>query len=157
MITKLKQIIHLAIRNFFLSGFYTKTFGTVYILKPRLFGDPARFKVSDSATINNAFLNTLSGKITIEDDVFFGQNVSVLTGSHDLNKFGKERFKAVVPDGNDILICKGAWIASNSTIIGPCVIGEHSVVAAGSVVNKNVPSYAVVGGIPAKIIKEITH
>jgi len=151
----LLRSLHLLIRKFFLSKFYTKTFGIVYLLKPHLFGDPKRLYISNSATINNAFLNTLSGTITINDDVFFGQNVSVLTGSHNMNRFGKDRYMAVIPKGNDITIERGVWVASNVTIIGPCIIGEYAVVAAGYVVTKNVPPYSVVAGVPAKVVKEI--
>ena len=149
---KIRNFIQLFIRKFYLSNFYSKTFGILYILKPRLFGDAVRLQISDKAIINNAFLNTLGGKIKIEDDVFFGQNVSLFTGSHNFRKFGKERFDAVIQEGRDIVIKKGAWIASNSTIIGPCVIGEHSVVGACSLVNKDVPAYSIVGGVPAKVI-----
>jgi acetyltransferase-like isoleucine patch superfamily enzyme len=53
----------------------------------------------------------------------------------------------------DILIKNDVWICANSTIIDGITIGNGAVVAAGSVVTKDVPPYAVVGGNPAKIIK----
>lgn len=58
-------------------------------------------------------------------------------------------------EGNYIVIEEGAWIASNVTVLGPCKIGKHSVVAAGAVVKGDVPSYHIVAGIPAKIVKKI--
>ena len=72
-----------------------------------------------------------------------------------MNRFGKDRYMAVIPKGNDITIERGVWVASNVTIIGPCIIGEYAVVAAGYVVTKNVPPYSVVAGVPAKVVKEI--
>lgn len=58
-------------------------------------------------------------------------------------------------EGNDIIVEEGAWIASNVTVLGPCKIGKHSVVAAGAVVKNDVPSYHVVAGVPAKTVKKI--
>ena len=49
--------------------------------------------------------------------------------------------------GND------CWIGSKVTILDGVKIGNHAIVAAGAVVNKNVPDYAIVGGVPAKILK----
>ena len=54
-----------------------------------------------------------------------------------------------------IRICKYARIASNVTIMPGVTIGEGAVVAAGSLVNKDVAPYTIVGGVPAKKIKEI--
>ena len=54
-----------------------------------------------------------------------------------------------------VVIKRGAWIAVNSVILPGVTIGENSIVAAGSVVTKDVPSNVMAGGIPAKIIKEI--
>ena len=45
------------------------------------------------------------------------------------------------------------WIGTNSMILDGVVVGEHAVVAAGAVVTKNVPPFAIVGGVPARIIK----
>lgn len=72
-----------------------------------------------------------------------------------VNKFGKERKRAVPDEGCDIIIRIGAWVATNATILGPCEVGEHAVVAAGSVVTNDVPPYHIVGGNPAKVIRRI--
>ena len=62
---------------------------------------------------------------------------------------------AIPTIGQDIVIGNGAWIGTNAVILGPCIIGDHAVVAAGAVVTKDVPAYAIVAGVPAKIIKYI--
>lgn len=90
------------------------------------------------------------GGITIEDNVLIAPKVSLLSEGHPLNP--NER-QSLIP--KHIHIKKNAWIGANSTILQGVTIGENSVVAAGSVVSKDVPDNAVVGGIPAKIIKEI--
>jgi len=127
-----------------------------FLLKYLLYGNEDRLLIAQTAVINNATFNTISGTIKIEEYVFFGLNVTVLTGTHDYNKFGRERQITVPAFERDVIIKEGAWLASNVTVIGPCIIGEHSVVAAGSLVNKDVPPYTIVGGIPAKVIKKIT-
>lgn len=55
-----------------------------------------------------------------------------------------------------IVLGKNVWVGSNSTILQGVTVGDNAVVAAGAVVNKNVPDNVVVGGVPAKIIKKIT-
>jgi acetyltransferase-like isoleucine patch superfamily enzyme len=90
------------------------------------------------------------GGITIEDDVLIGPKVSPITENHPLKS---EERKGLV--GKPILIKKNAWIGANATILPGVTIGENSVVAAGAVVSKDVPDNTIVGGIPAKFIKNI--
>jgi len=54
----------------------------------------------------------------------------------------------------DVILEDNVWVGSNSTIVGSVKIGKNSVVAAGAVVTKDVPSNCVVAGVPAKIIKK---
>jgi acetyltransferase-like isoleucine patch superfamily enzyme len=57
--------------------------------------------------------------------------------------------------GKPIVIEKSVWIAAGATIIGGVTVGENSVVAAGSVVTKDVPPNTLVGGNPARVIRSI--
>ena len=90
------------------------------------------------------------GGITIEDDVLIGPKVNLITENHPLE-----------PTDRRTLICKpivikrNAWIGAAATILPGVTIGENAVVAAGAVVSKDVPANTVVGGIPAKHIKNI--
>lgn len=118
-------------------------------------GDPARLHIAPTAIVNNALFNLSSGEVTIGDYAFFGHNVSVLTGTHDVNKFGRERQKAHPSAGRDVVIGEGVWVATNATILGPCRIGEHAVVGACSLVHEDVEPYTVVAGVPAKVVKKI--
>ncbi|WP_339629152.1 sugar O-acetyltransferase [uncultured Maribacter sp.] len=90
------------------------------------------------------------GGITIEDGVLIAPKVSLLTEGHSISP--SER-NGLVP--KSIHIKKNAWIGANATILQGVTIGENSVVAAGSVVSKDVPDNVVVGGTPAKIIKKM--
>ena len=122
---------------------------------PTIWGEPTnRVIIGQNVSQVNALFNTSSGNITLEDFVFFGHNVCVLTGVHEYTKKGLER-RPYPKSGRDILIKKHAWIGSNATILGPCVIGENAVVAAGAVVTSDIPDNCVYGGVPAKFIKKI--
>ncbi|MBR9757812.1 MAG: sugar O-acetyltransferase [Algicola sp.] len=90
------------------------------------------------------------GGITIEDNVLIAPKVSLLSEGHPISA---EERHALVP--KPIHIKKNAWIGANATILQGVTIGENSVVAAGSVVSNDVPDNVIVGGIPAKIIKNI--
>lgn len=90
------------------------------------------------------------GGITIEDDVLIATNVQLITESHSINP--NER-KALILDA--ILIKKNAWIGAGAIILPGVTVGENSVVAAGAVVTADVQPNTVVGGIPAKFIKNI--
>src|SRR3984957_12907774 len=91
------------------------------------------------------------GGLDISDDVMIGPNVSLITTGHPLEP--SQRRAATT--GKPIVIEKGVWIAAGAIIIGGVTVGEHSVVAAGSVVTKDVPANSLVGGNPARVIRSI--
>ncbi len=90
-------------------------------------------------------------KVTIDQDAFSGHDVMILTGSHDPNVFGPER--RITSRGGPVHIKEGAWLCTRSIIVGPVTVGRHAVVAAGAVVVNDVPDYALVAGVPAKVMK----
>lgn len=90
------------------------------------------------------------GGITIEDNVMLGPKVSLLSEGHPISSKDRQTLTT-----GSIHIKKNAWIGANATILQGVTIGENSIVAAGSVVSKDVPDNVVVGGTPAKIIKTI--
>lgn len=90
------------------------------------------------------------GGITLEDNVMLAPGVKLLSESHPLSP-GNRQSLITKP----IHIKKNAWIGANATVLHGVTIGENTVVAAGSVVSKDVPDNTIVGGTPAKIIKTI--
>jgi acetyltransferase-like isoleucine patch superfamily enzyme len=124
---------------------------------PRVYGDERKLHVHPTAVVNDALFNLSSGEITVEEYAFFGHGVAILTGTHDIRTFDRERQVAVPKSGRDVVVGRGAWISTNALVLGPCRIGEHAVVAAGSLVRADVPAYAVVGGVPARVLSTITE
>lgn len=100
--------------------------------------------------INHACSFLDLGGITIEDGVMIGPRVNIVSESHPL---GPAERQALVL--NRVLIKRNAWIGAAATILPGVTIGENSVVAAGAVVSKDVPDNTVVGGVPARVIKNL--
>ena len=90
------------------------------------------------------------GGIFIGDNVLFGHNVVLATLDHDLDPAKRDLLHcAPIRIGNDV------WVGANVTITKGVTIGDGAVIAAGAVVTRDVPPRTVVGGVPAKVIKEI--
>ncbi|MGH3694990.1 MAG: acyltransferase [Pseudonocardiaceae bacterium] len=121
----------------------------------RVHGRLERLHIDPTAIVNNALFNVSGGEITIGEYAFFGHEVAVLTGTHDITKFGRERQTTFPHSGRDVVIEDGVWVASHAMVLGPVRIGKHAVVAAGSLVLEDVAPYTVVAGRPAKMIKKV--
>ncbi|WP_238536991.1 sugar O-acetyltransferase [Caulobacter sp. AP07] len=108
-------------------------------------------RVGRNVFINqNCTLYDLGG-IDIGDDVMIGPNVSLITSGHPIEPSQRRAGVTAAP----IVIDRNVWIGAGATVIGGVTVGENSVVAAGSVVTKDVPPNTLVGGNPAKIIRSI--
>lgn len=110
-----------------------------------------RVSIHPSVVLNDD-LN--GGTITLGEWVMIASGVSLLTGRHDPAYRDRQRMLDIdhLRTGHDIVVERGAWLASNVTVLGPCRIGEYAVVAAGAVVTKDVRPGEIVGGVPAKHI-----
>jgi acetyltransferase-like isoleucine patch superfamily enzyme len=106
--------------------------------------------IGENVFINHACTCLDMGGIIIEDDVLIGPKVNLITENHPLDPANR---KALIC--KPIVVKRNAWIGAAATIMPGVTIGENAVVAAGAVVSKDVPANTVVGGIPAKFIKQI--
>ena len=88
--------------------------------------------------------------VVIEDGVSLAANDYILTHSKPLEYHQHLTESYVAP----VIIKKNAWIAISVTILPGVTVGEGSIVAAGSVVTKDVPPFCMVAGAPAKVIRE---
>lgn len=104
----------------------------------------------------NVFINACchfqdQGGITLGDNCLVGHNVVFATLNHG---FAPEERQSMLPA--PIVVGRNVWIGSNSTILQGVTIGDNSIIAAGSVVTKDVPANAIVPGVPARFIRSIS-
>lgn len=131
----------------YLEELFGRELNDVRILTPFIcdFGNQVKF--GKNVFINHSAILSSSGGIEFEDGVMVAPGLKIATINHDMYErhtkytYGK------------VLIKKNAWIGMGVTICPEVIIGENAVVGAGAVVIKDVPDNAVVGGVPAKLIK----
>ena len=108
---------------------------------------PAGIRVAAGAIVGRDCFLDGRGELTIGRNVNISSYTLLITGSHELNS----------PDFSSyfrpIVIEDHVWIGSRATVLPGVTIGRGAVVAAGSVVTKDVPPMTVVGGVPAKMIR----
>ena len=129
----------------------------VRIMKPQSMTYKNIFCGNDVYIGPGALFICTNAPIKIGSYVEFGPNVTIITGNHRTDVVGKyitevgendkipENDSAVVLEGNN-------WIGANATILKGVTVGKGAVIAACALVNKNVPPYSIVGGIPAKVL-----
>lgn len=101
--------------------------------------------------------------VTIGENVFVGPNVSLLTPVHPFRWQDRNPYKK--PDGTvtdqeyarPITIGDNCWIAGNVSVCGGVTIGEGCVIAAGSVVTRDIPPNSLAAGVPCRVLREITE
>lgn len=128
-------------KNLILEKYVTlKSFGTGELI------------IKDNVYINKGTTVVSHNKIVISEGVLIGPNVMIFDHNHDrekeLSNRGSQHYKS-----SPIYIEQDVWIGANSVILSGITIGKGSVIAAGSVVTKDVPENTIVGGNPARIIK----
>ncbi|MVN22039.1 acyltransferase [Mucilaginibacter arboris] len=132
----LKRIIIIGQNNYIQSGF--------------------RFGMKDVLTIgNNCQINenVYIQSAIIGNHVLIAQNVAILAVTHVFDSTYMPIIKQGSTKANPVVIDDDVWIGRNSVIMPGIKLGKGSIIGAGAIVTKNVPSYAIVGGIPAKIIR----
>lgn len=92
------------------------------------------------------------GNIYIGNKVMFGPNVTIITGTHPVNPSLREKG---LQYNKDVYIEDNAWIGSGVTILPGVKIGKNSVIAAGSMVTKDIPENVVAAGIPCRVMRKI--
>lgn len=131
----------------YLEELFQRKLNDVRILTPFICDFGNRVKLGKGAFINHSAIFSASGGIEIQDGVSLAPGVKIATINHDFNN------RHTIYTYGKVTIKKNAWIGMGATICPGVTIGENAVVAAGGVVTKDVPDNAVVGGVPAKVIK----
>lgn len=96
------------------------------------------------------YFQNFSAKIVIGRGTYIAPNVGIITANHDTLD------PEIHQQGRDVIIGEKCWIGMNSVILPGVVLGDHTVVGAGSVVTKSFPEgYAVIAGVPARVIRRM--
>jgi len=117
--------------------------------------EPYNVSIGHHAYINkNCDFITTGSTIKIGNFVMIGPNVTFVAQNHDFSDwtkpmiFSKEYQRGKITIGDDV------WIGANATILSGVTVNRGAVIAAGAVVTKDVAEYSIVGGVPAKKIKD---
>lgn len=114
--------------------------------------NPAKLSIGDDTFIGRGTFINAGGGVSIGADVLIGPDVKIWSADHRFDlldapiRLQGHTFGRVVI-GDDV------WIGANSIILKGVTVGRGAVIAAGSVVKTDVEDYAVVAGVPAKIVK----
>ena len=111
-------------------------------------------EIGDNCWIGTNFIVRGNGTVKLGNNIDVGPDVTFITGSHLIgNKFRR------AGEGYNcrILVKDGCWIGSKSTFLNEIIVGEASVIASCACVCKDVRSNVLIGGVPARIIKELEN
>lgn len=127
-------------------GSNTKIVGPV-----RVFGE---LNIGKNCWIGTGFTVHGNGKVIIGDNCDVAPDVTFLTGSH---KIGDESRRAGEGCSFIIEVEDGCWIGAKSTLMGNIRISRGCVIGAAALVNNDIPKNTVVGGVPARVIKNLAE
>ncbi len=131
----------------YLEELFGRDLSDVRILTPFLCDFGNRVKFGKGVFLNHSAILSASGGIEFEDGVLAAPGVRIATINHGMNR------RHTTYTYGKVTIRKNAWIGMNVTIGPGVTIGRYAVVAAGAVVTKDIPDYAVAGGVPAKVLR----
>ena len=129
-----------------------RTCGEEVNIRPRVyFGSGGQISIGDRSMLGQDSIIGSTAEVVIGDDVLMGPQVLIYTSNHGMGPGISMRLQplhsAPVRIGNDV------WIGARCILLPGVSIGDGAVVAAGAVVTKDVPAFAVVGGVPAGVLK----
>lgn len=134
----------------------------LYLTGPIFFDYGTNIKFGKNCYANFNFTVIDVCPVIIEDNVFFGPNVSILLPLHPLlaeeRKLYFDEDKQYWTDkeyGKPVHIGEGTWIAGNVVINGGVKIGKHCVIGSGSVVTRDIPDGCLAFGNPAKVVRKL--
>jgi acetyltransferase-like isoleucine patch superfamily enzyme len=130
-------------------------FGTgSYFNKRCSLASPENIRLGKSVSVGpeNRLWASPRARLTIEDDVLLGPNVTIVTSNYSAADRGRP-LKDQEWIESDVTIGRRSWLGAHVVVLPGVTIGEGAIIAAGAVVTASVPPYAIVGGVPAKLLK----
>ena len=109
---------------------------------------------TDSYVGMNSLINGFAAKVSIGANVSIAQNVNIMA---DSGPNASKKMQQLYPiEKGQIKIADHCWIGANAIIMPNVTLGEFSIVAANSYVNKSFPKYSIIGGSPARLIRKLS-
>ena len=121
-------------------------------------GNPKNiYLYANTSLAANSFISATNAKFIIQENCCIAEGLTVHTGNHAMvvGKFCSDIIDDNKPKGynQDVVIESDVWIGCRVTLLSGVHIGRGAIIAAGAVVNKSIPPYAIAGGVPAKVLK----
>jgi acetyltransferase-like isoleucine patch superfamily enzyme len=139
----MRPLFHSYGKNFKFDPFGSYSFRTISV------GDDVSFGPG-------AVLWTHDSSLTVGNKVLFGPNVTIMGGDHNTTQLGRFMYdvhEKKTGDDLPVIIEDDVWVGTGAFILKGVRVGRGSIIAAGALVNKDVPPYSIMGGIPAKRLK----
>jgi acetyltransferase-like isoleucine patch superfamily enzyme len=144
-----------ALKSLFLNVLGAKT-GKRIVYYPGVWIFPGRnLCLGDDVDVAKDVMITTTGGVTIGDRVLVGYGTKIISSNHRIPD-GLQKIFYSGHENKEVTIGSDAWIGANCIILPGVTIGEGAIIAAGSVVTKDVSAYMIVGGVPAKLIRKRT-
>ena len=140
------------IRTFISRRLFKQCGSRAVVKRGAYFGTGSKVELGSNSQIGeNA---RIEHDVVIEDDVMMGIEVMVLATRHRTDLLDVPLIDQGYDQRLPPRLCQGCWIGGRAMILPGVTVGKHAIVAAGAIVNKDVPDYAIVGGVPARVIKD---
>lgn len=132
----------------------------VIVTPPHWLNKKSNIQIYEGTNIGaHSYISAYNARFIVKKNCAIAEGLTVHTGNHArvLGKFITQITEENKPKGydKDVIVNEDCWIGSNVTLLCGITIGRGSTIAAGSVVNKDIPPYCVAGGVPAKVIKPV--
>lgn len=133
------------------AGLFDAAGSAVNVEKGAYFGSGAGVRVGDRSGLGLDCIVT--GTVTLGNDVMMGPRCTLISRDHVTADLTVPMNRQGLAADRPIVIGDDVWLGAGVIVLPGVTVGSHSVIAAGSVVNRDVPQYAVVGGVPARVLK----
>lgn len=143
--------VGMAVRKFFAKRIFKKAGKNFKVHAGVDFGSGVNVEIGENSSLNKKAW--IGNDTIIGNEVMMGPEVTILSASHNFEDLTIPMTHQGAPARRPVIIGNDVWIGTRSVILPGVTIGSHAIVAAGSIVTKNVPDWAIVGGNPAKVIK----
>ena len=141
-------------RTTLIRNLFAKTGESFIIEQPFMCDYGYNIEIGENFYANHGLIILDPGKVTFGNNVFIGPNCGFYTPQHPIDSESRiQGFEYAFP----IKVGNNVWFGGNVVVLPGVTIGDNSIIGAGSIVTKNIPTNVIAAGNPCKIIREITE